>query len=96
MEHATKFYSYGDMPAGPNQNKIRQGRDYIDNEFPLTDSFVTCTVQRSKEGIEKEADGMGHFRRSNTNWSVTALVLALFLVFGYIMRKTRQRRRSPP
>lgn len=55
MEHAAKFYSYGDMPPwgkGPVQNKIHQGRHYIDTEFPLTDSFETCTVQRSKEGID--------------------------------------------
>jgi hypothetical protein len=55
MEHAAKFYSYGDMPPwgkGPVQNKIHRGRDYIDNEFPLTDSFDTCTVQRSRQGID--------------------------------------------
>jgi cyclophilin family peptidyl-prolyl cis-trans isomerase len=55
MEHAAKFYSYGDMPPwgkGPVQNKIHRGRDYIDEEFPLTDSFDTCTVQRSKQGVD--------------------------------------------
>jgi hypothetical protein len=55
MEHAAKFYSYGDMPPwgkGPLQNKIHQGRAYIDTEFPLTDSFDTCTVQRSQQGVD--------------------------------------------
>jgi hypothetical protein len=55
MEHAAKFYSYGDMPPwgkGPVQNKIHGGRDYIDENFPLTDSFSTCEVQRSKQGVE--------------------------------------------
>jgi hypothetical protein len=51
MEHAEQFYSYGDMPPwghGPLQNKIHnQGRAYIDTEFPLIDSFDSCTVQRS-------------------------------------------------
>jgi cyclophilin family peptidyl-prolyl cis-trans isomerase len=55
MEHAAKFYSYGDMPPwgkGPVQNKIHKGRAYIDNEFPLTDSFSTCTVKRSQQGVD--------------------------------------------
>jgi cyclophilin family peptidyl-prolyl cis-trans isomerase len=55
MEHAAKFYSYGDMPPwgkGPLQNKIHKGREYIDTEFPLTDSFDTCTVKRSQEGVD--------------------------------------------
>jgi hypothetical protein len=99
MEHAVKFYSYGEMPPrgnGPLQSKIYEGHDYIDTEFPLTDSFETCTVQRSQQGIDKAADKMGYFRRDNANWSVAALLLA-FIVLGYMMRKAiRQRRRAPP
>jgi hypothetical protein len=54
MEHAERFYSYGDMPPwghGPLQNKIHNGREYIDTEFPLLDSFETCTVERIVTGF---------------------------------------------
>jgi lipopolysaccharide export LptBFGC system permease protein LptF len=50
MEHAQQFYSYGDMPPwgkGPQQGEIKkQGAEYINENFPLTDRFETCTVQR--------------------------------------------------
>jgi hypothetical protein len=59
MEHAEQFYSYGDMPPwgkGPVQNKIHNGRDYIDTQFPLIDSFQTCTVKRSVLGDSRQAE----------------------------------------
>lgn len=49
IEHAQAFYSYGDMPPwgkGPVQGKIHNGRQYIETNFPLTDSFDTCQVER--------------------------------------------------
>jgi hypothetical protein len=58
MDYAEKFYSYGEMPPwgeGPVQDKIHSGRDYIDTEFPLTDSVETCTVQRSSQAAEVQA-----------------------------------------
>ena len=96
MEHATEFYSYGEMPPrgnGPLQSKIYEGRDYIDTEFPLTGSFDTCTLQRSKQGIDRAADKMRRDSQDNANWSVAALVLA-FIGLGYIGRKAIQRRRA--
>jgi len=33
---------------GPVQGKIYSGRAYIDENFPLTDSFETCQVERKK------------------------------------------------
>jgi len=48
MENAEKFYSYGDMPPwgkGPIQGKIHNGRKYIDEHFPLIDSFHKCIVE---------------------------------------------------
>lgn len=50
MDHVNAFYSYGDMPPwgkGPVQGKIHSGRKYIDENFPLTDKFITCSVERS-------------------------------------------------
>ena len=45
-----QFYSYGDMPPwgkGPVQGKIHaNGAHYIEQEFPKTDRFTTCTVER--------------------------------------------------
>jgi cyclophilin family peptidyl-prolyl cis-trans isomerase len=60
MDHVNAFYSYGDMPPwgkGPVQGKIHAGRSYIDENFPLTDKFVTCSVERSgkaKKEVVKE------------------------------------------
>uniref|UniRef100_A0A7S2MZS1 Peptidyl-prolyl cis-trans isomerase n=2 Tax=Helicotheca tamesis TaxID=374047 RepID=A0A7S2MZS1_9STRA len=51
MENIRNLYSgYGDMPPwgkGPQQGPIHQrGRKYIDEEFPLLDSFIKCSVHR--------------------------------------------------
>jgi hypothetical protein len=49
MENAKKFYSYGDMPPwgeGPIQGKIHNGPQYIEDNFPKTDKFLTCSVGR--------------------------------------------------
>lgn len=51
MQNVKNFYSYGDMPPwgqGPVQGKIHSGRSYIEDNFPLTDKFHTCTVQRKR------------------------------------------------
>jgi peptidyl-prolyl cis-trans isomerase A (cyclophilin A) len=55
MDHVRNFYSYGDMPPwgkGPVQGKIHSGRAYIEEGFPLTDKFLTCTVERRGNGEE--------------------------------------------
>jgi cyclophilin family peptidyl-prolyl cis-trans isomerase len=49
MEHVEAFYSYGDMPPwgkGPVQGKIHSGPEYIEENFPLTDKFDVCRVER--------------------------------------------------
>lgn len=59
MDVADSFYSYGDMPPwgkGPIQAKIHDGPSYIQNEFPLTDSFKTCNVKRIPKGNILEED----------------------------------------
>ena len=60
MEHVRNFYSYGDMPPwgkGPVQGKIHSGRSYIEDNFPLTDKFLTCSVKRYHNGEEDEDPG---------------------------------------
>lgn len=60
MEHVEAFYSYGDMPPwgqGPVQGKIHSGREYIDENFPLTDSFETCHVERLGRNDLKNEEG---------------------------------------
>jgi peptidyl-prolyl cis-trans isomerase A (cyclophilin A) len=67
MEAAESFYSYGDMPPwgkGPVQGKIHAGPAYLEEEFPLTDKFIMCTVQRKlaeqpEEGIVTQDDDDG-------------------------------------
>ncbi|KAG7361492.1 cyclophilin type peptidyl-prolyl cis-trans isomerase [Nitzschia inconspicua] len=49
----TKFHSYGDIPPfgkGPDQQKIHGHPEYIEKEFPLTDKFIGCHVQRIEGG----------------------------------------------
>jgi hypothetical protein len=51
MENVEKFYSYGDMPPwgkGPVQGKIHDP-NYITENFPKTDHFLTCKVERLRE-----------------------------------------------
>lgn len=53
MDAAEGFYSYGDMPPwgkGPEQGRIHNGPQYIENNFPLIDKFLECTVKRLKPG----------------------------------------------
>lgn len=60
LEHANEFYSYGDMPPwgkGPEQQPIHGGPAYIEENFPLTDRFTTCHVQRPIEERELAEDG---------------------------------------
>ena len=62
MENAHKFYSYGDMPPwgkGPVQGKIHSGRKYIDENFPLTDKFKTCTVEIVGSNPDAVNEGKG-------------------------------------
>jgi cyclophilin family peptidyl-prolyl cis-trans isomerase len=40
------FYSYGDDADLPEQGRIYEGPEYIEKDFPLTDKFETCTVER--------------------------------------------------
>lgn len=57
MENAEQFYSYGDMPPwgkGPVQGKIHGHPEYIEENFPLTDKFVHCKVERMN--VEKEGN----------------------------------------
>jgi cyclophilin family peptidyl-prolyl cis-trans isomerase len=50
MENVRNLYSgYGDGPPfgkGPAQGKIHSGPRYIEENFPLLDSFKTCTVEQ--------------------------------------------------
>jgi hypothetical protein len=53
MDVANQFYSYGDMPPwgkGPVQGKIYNGPEYINENFPLIDSFEKCSVERIQKG----------------------------------------------
>jgi cyclophilin family peptidyl-prolyl cis-trans isomerase len=57
MDHVEAFYSYGDMPPwgeGPVQGRIHNGPQYIENNFPLTDKFDTCQVERLGKDIKAE------------------------------------------
>lgn len=57
MENVEEFYSYGDMPPwgkGPIQGKIHGHPEYIEDNFPLTDKFVHCKVERLNVVEEKE------------------------------------------
>jgi hypothetical protein len=67
MENVQKLYSYGDMPpwgAGPVQQKIHGHPEYIEENFPLTDKFHHCKVERLNTGgndapgkVVKKKDG---------------------------------------
>jgi hypothetical protein len=50
MDIAKQFYSYGDEPS---QGKIKEGPEYIQENFPATDYFETCTVQRINQHQEQ-------------------------------------------
>jgi hypothetical protein len=56
MDHVRNLYSYGDGPPfgkGPAQGKIHSGRRYIEENFPLLDHFLTCTVKRGVAPYQK-------------------------------------------
>lgn len=56
MDHVRNLYSYGDGPPfgkGPAQGKIHSGRRYIEENFPLLDHFITCTVKRGVAPYQK-------------------------------------------
>jgi len=66
MDNVRNFYSgYGDMPPwgkGPVQGKIYAGPSYIEDNFPKTSRFETCTVERGsmtnvEENEVKDDDG---------------------------------------
>mmetsp|Transcript_20477 Transcript_20477/g.19703 ORF Transcript_20477/g.19703 Transcript_20477/m.19703 type:complete len:274 (-) Transcript_20477:397-1218(-) len=68
FENVKNFYGgYGDMPPwgkGPTQQKIRhQGRKYMEENFPLTDSFLKCHVQISYEGDPARASLLNKFAK---------------------------------
>jgi hypothetical protein len=55
-----KLYSYGDMPpwgAGPVQQKIHGHPEYIEENFPKTDKFHRCKVERLNTGNGNDAPG---------------------------------------
>lgn len=59
MEHVEAFYSYGDMPPwgkGPVQGKIHSGPEYIEENFPLTDKFDVCRVERMPKETKNDAE----------------------------------------
>jgi len=83
MEHVKAFYSYGDMPPygkGPVQQKIRSlGRSYITDNFPLTDHFETCHVQRLSQQSSRKWPAL--WSGQDIQWSdVTAWILVLVVV----------------
>jgi cyclophilin family peptidyl-prolyl cis-trans isomerase len=53
------FYSYGDDKDLPEQGRIYDGPKYIEEEFPLTDKFEKCTVERY-HGQYVEHSAQGH------------------------------------
>mgnify|MGYP000041213356 CR=1 FL=1 len=62
MENAVQFYSYGDGPPfgnGPSQQRIHEGRQYIDENFPHLDSFLECEVTRSTDVYESGEEEHG-------------------------------------
>jgi hypothetical protein len=68
MDTVAKFYSgYGDMPPwgkGPTQQDIRsQGISYIQENFPLIDSFLECKVKRSSDGTSSGASPDRNLKR---------------------------------
>lgn len=74
MEVAKAWYSYGDggeRGPGPDQSRIWNGRQYIENNFPLTDSFETCHVERQSlsqmESNEAEQGSAAVHRRIGDN-----------------------------
>jgi len=52
MENVRNFYGgYGDMPPwgkGPVQGRVYSGPSYIEDNFPKTSRFETCTVEHQK------------------------------------------------
>lgn len=74
MENVRNFYSYGDMPPwgeGPVQGKIYSGRSYIEENFPLTAKFLTCTVER---GGSEAATDRELLESVDTEWNVRPMV----------------------
>ena len=70
MEHVEAFYSYGDMPPwgkGPVQGKIHSGPEYIEENFPLTDKFDVCRVERLQKGAKSDAEMQEQPAKSNFN-----------------------------
>jgi len=61
-EFCSHFHSHIDVcfcanrGKGPVQGKIHNGRQYIDENFPLTDSFGTCQVERIRPGQAEAAE----------------------------------------
>jgi len=75
IENVKNFYSYGDMPPwgkGPEQGKIYTGRNYIDQNFPHTDKFITCQVERKED--EEEAMSNRELLEEKDEWPVKAKV----------------------
>ena len=78
MESIRNLYSYGDMPPwgkGPVQGKIHSGRSYIEENFPLIDKFLSCTVKRISDGEDEggSTDLNEEENGSEEDWSSTAV-----------------------
>mmetsp|Transcript_14035 Transcript_14035/g.41106 ORF Transcript_14035/g.41106 Transcript_14035/m.41106 type:complete len:143 (-) Transcript_14035:50-478(-) len=73
MENIKNFYSgYGDMPPwgdGPKQHKIeKEGRKYIEDNFPLLDKFLRCTVHNVNENPKSDVAGASEFFSKETDF----------------------------
>uniref|UniRef100_A0A7R9WAA1 PPIase cyclophilin-type domain-containing protein n=1 Tax=Pseudictyota dubia TaxID=2749911 RepID=A0A7R9WAA1_9STRA len=78
MQNVKNFYSeYGDGPPygnGPKQHKIeREGRKYIENDFPLLDKFLRCTVHEGDISPKADAVDKSEFRPDKLDQRVERL-----------------------
>ena len=59
MDRLHKLHTYAGIKypwgEGPDQAKIRSGRSYMEENFPLTDKFVTCKVKRRTDVSDKKS-----------------------------------------
>lgn len=97
MENVRSFYSYGDMPPwgeGPVQDKIHSGSKYIEDNFPLSDHFLECVVERDSKKPQSEAHqhksskmeegGSGKVKTMPGEGTNYTAVFAVFFVVGIV------------
>lgn len=76
MENLKNCYSgYGDLPT---QHRIeREGRKYIESEYPLLDKFLRCTVHEGGDDLKADktraADESSGGRRMNVQGEISSL-----------------------